>query len=601
MESQIDRKKFLFLRLFVVAGLLIILARLIYMQVHKGALYDQRAEENMVRSIPIPADRGTILDRKGAILAQNSMHFNVTLLCFELQNPSAVLQKISEKISLSKDEIREILKKVQITPLEPIMVKEAVNYRTFSRLAEIQGDCPGLSMEMKPLRNYPGKLLAGHIIGHIGEISTGELEELEPMGYQIGDTIGKDGLEKQYDRTLRGIKGARRVLVNVEGRMVRTVGEIVPVTGSSLVLTLDRDLQKVSEKALSDAVLAVQRKNGEPSGGAVVVLSATTGEVLSMASFPGYDPNLFARGLTQKEYSLLMEDRSCPLLNRPVHSAYPCASTYKMITGSAALEEGLATAHSGFSCRGSYDVSGSIFNCFVRSGHGSIGFVDAIAHSCDVVFYMLADRMKIEKFLAYSREFGIGSLTGVDLPGENPGLLPSPEWKKRVFHEEWYAGDTINLSIGQGYVGVTPLQIAVVTAAVANGGTIFRPYLVKRIITSGGKLEKEESPSAVRKVPVSQAHLAVIREGMRGAVRYGTATSANSPVVEISGKTGTAENFPTQDNPRGRNHVWFTSFAPYGKPEIVVTVFIEKSGGFGGEWCGPVARKIMEAYFTGKK
>jgi penicillin-binding protein 2 len=599
-DEKIVGKRILLLRIIVILGCIAIIGRLYYMQVCRGDLYKKKSEDNMIRFLPIPADRGVILDRHGNIIAKNNPRFTIALLSYQLTNPGSAIMKVAEVLSLTNSEKRKILEKIQANPFEPIKIRESIDYATLSRLAEIQGDYPGVYIEAQPQREYPFKQLACHIIGYTGEINLEELEENSGAGYQIGDFIGKDGLEKQFDRYLRGKSGARQVLLNVEGKMVKFVGEDPPRTGSVIELSIDRDLQQVSEDALKTSLAHVEAKNREPSGGAVVVLT-TQGEVLSMASLPNYDLNLFSKGISYKDYSQLINNRCFPLLNRVVHCAYPCASTYKMITGSAALHEGLVKRGSRFHCSGVYDVDGTPFNCFVRRGHGDVDFIEAIAQSCDVVFYKLAHAMDLEKFLGYSREFGIGSPAGIDLPGENSGLLPTPEWKKKAFKEDWYAGDTINLSIGQGYLGVTPLQVAIVTSAVANGGRIFRPHVVRRIVSSEGVVEKNFGPELIKSISIPDSDLAIIREGMRGAVTHGTATSANSALIEIAGKTGTAENFPTADNPHGRNHTWFTCFAPYQNPEIVVTVFIEKSGGFGGQWCSHVARRVIEAYYGGRK
>jgi len=597
MSEDALSRRLLFLRVAIIISILILVGRLVYMQVLKGDYYRKKSEDNMIRSLPVPADRGLILDRTGRIMAQNSPRFTVSLLSCELKNPAAAIHEVAQQLDLKPGEVKELFQKVQLNSFEPIKIRHAVDFCGLSKLAEIQGDYPGIYIESYPLREYPLKKSAGHMLGYTGEINSEELEELSRKGYQIGDVIGKDGLERKYDHALKGIKGERQVLVNVEGRIARFIGEIPARTGSAVVLNIDSELQHIAETSLADTVNAVSRKTHDPSGGAVVALSPLTGEILAMASYPDYDPNLFAKGISEKDYAKLIKDPACPLLNRPIQCSYPCASTFKMITGSSALNEKIIVRGSQFYCSGVYDVGGMPFNCFVRSGHGSISFIDSIAQSCDVVFYMLATKLRLDRFLDYAHQFGIGSLTGIDLPGETEGLLPTPEWKKKNLKEEWYLGDTVNLSIGQGFLGVTPLQLAAATAAVANGGTLYQPHLVKRIVNSSGKVEGEFSPVLTRKISIAPEHFQTIREGMRGAVLYGTATSANSPLVEISGKTGTAENYPTVDNPHGRNHTWFTSFAPYRNPEIVVTAFIEKSGGFGGEWCAPVARRVIEAFY----
>lgn len=598
MDDKNFKKRMLYSKTAIVFFMLLLISRLIYVQVIKGETYRKKSEENMIKSIPISPFRGAIMDCNGEIIAQNNPQYKIAMLSYELRNPPSAVSSVAMKLNLKPSEVKEILKKVQMNPSEPIVIKENIDYVSLSKLAEIKGDYPGIYFETESRRNYPLKEFASHVIGYLGEINLEELEELSHFGYQIGDSIGKDGLEKQYDNNLRGANGARQVLVNVEGKIIRFVGKVPPANGEMLFLNIDKQIQQTAEKELKNAVMKVTRKNGEPVGGAVVVIKAATGEILGIASYPNFDPNLFSRGISSKDYLKLAEDPESPMLNRAVHCPFPCASTYKMITSATALQEKLVKRDTLFHCGGAYNVGGMVFNCFVRSGHGDINFINSIAHSCDVVFYQLANRFEIQRFLKYSKEFGIGDLTNIDIPGESKGLLPDPEWKEKVYKEKWYVGDTINLSIGQGYVGVTPIQLAVATAAVANGGKLYKPHLVKRIVSSEGRVVKEFTPELIRKISVDEKNLEVIKEGMRCAVKYGTAVSANSPVVEISGKTGTAENFPTKENPQGRNHTWFTCFAPYTNPEIIVTVFIEKSGGFGGEWCAPVARRIIETYFT---
>ena len=324
-----------------------------------------------------------------------------------------------------------------------------------------------------------------------------------------------------------------------------------------------------------------------------MVYGVKNGEILALASLPNFDPRPFARGVTDKEYSALLEDKTTPLVNRASHASFSPGSTFKMITGMAALNLGLCTPNSYWVCGGSYGQA----NCFVRSGHGGITFKDSIAHSCDVVYYQLGDRMGIGNLAKYARAAGLGEKTGLDLPGEDPGLFPSAEWKERVWGEPWYSGDSVNSSIGQGFILTTPLQMARAVAAIANNGQLTQPRLVDRGVDWRGNHAWQKSKETDGELPVSKAHLKAIREGMRGAVTRGTSTVMNTPLVKVAGKTGTVESFPNPYNPHGRNHTWFVCFAPYEDPEIAVAVFFQKSGGYGGSVAAPVAKAIVDHHF----
>ncbi len=595
------KNRIIYLYILAMFAIVILISRMAWIQIVNADKYEELAKENTIRKIPVKANRGDIYSSDGQILVKNSIYFKLSLLSFEIESAPAVLSAINKIVPLSPSRRKTVLSALSQNTMEPVLVKDMLDYDTFCRLSEIRADYNGIYLEVVPVRDYPLATFACHCLGYDGLITEEELKLRNKNEYAPGDNIGKDGLEKFYDKLLRGRKGASRIQVDVRGRMVSSVGTIFPETGDNLVLTIDSRLQKVCEKELKSAVESIEAVNGESSGGAAVVLDINTGEVLAMASFPVYNPNYFSHGITNKQYNEIISNRATPLLNRVIHGAYPCASTFKLITTSAALEEKLAGPNGYFYCPGNFNLDGHIFNCFVTSGHGTISFNDAIAYSCDVVYYMLAVKFDLNRFLMYIHQFGLGNRLGIDLPGENPGLVPSPEWKKKVYKEDWYPGDTVNLSIGQGFVEVTPLQVASFTSAVANGGFLYKPFVVKYVVTADGKILKKVEPVVVHKVPVSAANFEMVRKGMRSAVLYGTAKAANSEKIAIAGKTGTAENFPTPENPFGRNHTWFTSFAPYEKPEIAVTVFLEKSGGFGGERTSVVARKIYEEYAASKK
>lgn len=603
---DVDRKRtkneFRFLQIGVVVVFLLLMGRLAHLQLLEGEACREKALENMVRDTPIPAARGIIMDRNGRLLARNRASFTISLLPTEMKNPSGTIAEVARILPLGPTRERELLDELKANPFTPIRLKERLNHVTLARLAEIQGDYPGLYIEVQPMREYSEKQIASHILGYVGEVGAEELESKDAKLYKMGDVIGKDGLEKKYDGYLRGKDGSTRVQIDAEGRMLRHLDEIPPVPGSNLILTLDIDFQKKVESTLGLTLKAIAERNGEKSGGAVVALDCRNGELLAMASLPSFDPNPLVRGMSHKEYQKMIARPESPLLNRAISCDSACGSTFKMITGLAALQEGLLKKDSYFYCPGVYTLVATPFYCFLMSGHGTIDFIDAIAQSCDVVFYRLGMGLGIQKLRDYAAQFGISMPTGVDLPGEVTGLLPDEQWKENRYHEPWYAGDTVNLSIGQGYLLVTPLQLTLVTAAVATNGVVYRPHLLRRVISAGdNKVVYEKAPEVLRQIKINSESFAIMKEGMRKGVTGGTGRAANSPVVAIAGKTGTAENFPSLDNPKGRNHTWFTCFAPYEAPEIVVTVFLQKSGGLGGQDAARLAREVVEGYFKRKQ
>lgn len=586
------KERIIFLYIFLALLFIALIARVSYLQFAKGKYYDSAGYENTIRNIPINPERGDVYSSDGVILVKNAFYFKLSLLSFEVKNYSEVLSAISKIVPLKAAEKQFVIKSLKENTLAPVLVKDMIDYETFCRLAEIKSDYSGIYLEAQPIRDYPLGYSACHLLGYDGLITEHELKE--QSFYAMGDNIGKDGIEKEYDVLLRGIKGADRIQVDVSGKLSSVVDTIFPKRGDNLILTIDYNIQKTAEKALVRAVSEVEAVNGEKSGGAVVVLEANSGAVLAMASYPQYDPNLFARGISQKDYDSIISNRATPLLNRVIHGAYPCASTFKLVTAASAMDYGIVSPDDYFYCSGAYDLGGHIFNCFVTSGHGSVSFRDSIAYSCDVVYYMLASKFPIDIFVKYISDFGIGKKTEIDLPGENSGLLPTPAWKKKIYKENWFPGDTVNLSIGQGFIEVTPIQVALFTSAVANGGTMYKPYLLKKAVSVEGREVKVTKKKVLNKINIDDRYFKVVREGMRGAVVYGTAKAADSDLVRVAGKTGTAENFPTDYNPYGRNHTWFTSFAPYENPELIVTVFLEKSGGFGGEKSARIARAIYD-------
>jgi penicillin-binding protein 2 len=581
------------LRQLGLGGLLLLTllaARLYDLQVVRAAEFTRRALDNTVVLEAIAAPRGRILDRNGRLLVSNAPQFELAVVPAEMKGREKTLRSLS---ALLDESVKQLAAKIdKAPPLLPLVLRRDLTLSTLTTATAIAEHCPGLAVRAGAIRRYQSRL-ASHLFGYVSEITAEELRVRRGKGYAMGDPIGKVGLEKQYDEILRGSKGLRRVYVDVLGRTVASSEVRPPIPGPDLYLNLDAGLQKVAEQALAETLQELERQNGERSGGTVVVMDCRDGEVRALASLPQYDPRPFARGITSKEYQALLDDPGLPLVNRMIHCSFSPGSTFKLVTASAALQGGYCTPYSVFYCGGSFYGA----NCFVRSGHGSIGFEDALAYSCDVVFYQLGYSMGVDHLRKYCAAFGLGRPTGIDLPAETGGLLPGPKWKEREWADRWYDGDTINMAIGQGFLLVSPLQMAVVTAAVANGGTVLQPRLARKFVSRNGHVSKP-GPSTKRQLPVKPEFLAAIRRGMRGAVTRGTGVAADSPYVEVSGKTGTVENAPSISNRRGRNHTWFVSFAPFEKPEVVCVVFLEKSHGYGGGMAAPIARKVYDYLYA---
>ena len=568
-------------------------ARLYDLQVTNGERYVQKARRNSLVSEARSATRGRILDRRGELLVSNAPQFELVVTPSALRSKKETLPVLS---TLLDEPLEELEKKISLaSPHSALVLRRDLKEGVLAKATAIAERHAGVRVRSGAIRRYRYGKMASHLLGYVGEINAAELRSRRGKDYALGDPIGKRGLEKQYDGVLRGVKGTDQVHIDVLGRTVSNF-QVRPAShGPDLYLNLDAPLQLEAEKALGEALARLEKKNGERSGGTVVVMDVNTGAVRALASLPQYDPRPFARGIKSKEYQALLDDPGYPLLNRMIHSSFSPGSTFKMITATAALQAALCNPSSTFFCGGNFGPA----NCFVRSGHGGINFEDSMAHSCDVVYYKLGHEMGIDHLRKYCALYGLGTPTGIDLPAETGGLLPSPVWKKKVWEERWFDGDTVNMSIGQGFLLVSPLQMAVVTAAVANGGYVVRPTIAKKAIARSGSVRLEPKSQKI-KLDVNPEFLASIRRGMRGAVTHGTSTSTNLAQVKISGKTGTVENSPSVHNRHGRNHVWFVSFAPYDNPEVTVVVFLEKSHGYGGSLAAPIARKVYQHLYPVK-
>jgi penicillin-binding protein 2 len=584
------RLRTLVLLVIAVIGLLVF--RLAWMQLFQGAQYKKTAEDNRLRRLYTQAPRGSIYDRNGAVLVSNRPSFAVAVVPAEYTDPRAVTPFLAALAGLSTGEVEAMLAAGQAAPYTPVPIIRDAGPDVLTKVEERKAVLPGVIVEALPVRYYLYEKLAAHVFGYIGRINADEYATRKSAGYKPSDLIGKDGLELIWETVLRGTDGGREVEVNAQGEEVGVAGEKAAIPGCGLVLTLDANLQKAAEEILA-AQIAVSRSIGEPAkGGGVIVIDVRSGAVLVLASTPSFDPNAFAGGISAKSWTALLDDPNKPLTDRVIQNAYPPGSVFKIVTAAAALDRGLVTPTEMFEDRGVYNLSGWNFFGWEPKGLGRLNLEGAIAMSSDPVFYELGRRLGADTLAAYAATFGFGNPSGIGLPGEADGNVPTEEWKLTTYSEPWYPGETIIAAIGQGYYLATLIQQASLLMAVANGGVIYRPYLVDKVLAADGTPKEKISPVVARTVYLAPPIWDTIRRGLEAVVTRGTASTVFRGFQQTAaGKTGSAESG------RGTTHSWFACYAPASQPEIVVAALVE-DGGDGSVTAGPVARKILEAYFS---
>ncbi|MDI6712205.1 MAG: penicillin-binding protein 2 [Anaerosomatales bacterium] len=594
--------------------------RLWTMQVLAGESYAALARENRIREISLDAPRGRILDRNGKLLVTNRPSLAVALDPADERIRSLIVraQSATKSDDPTRAEIRETLgplasmlgmdvqqvfEKIvdaRVEALRPRVIAVDVPLEVVAELSEQSQRFPGVRVEQIAVREYPFGSVGAHVLGYTGEISEEQLKRSDPTaGYELGDVVGKAGVEAQYEGVLQGDKGRRLIEVNASGKPIRIVNEEAPVAGRDIRLTIDIEIQRVAEEQLAYAISEARRQGFKKAkAGAAVVLDVKTGEVLAMASAPSYDPAVFLGGISQAEWKALTDKESeYPLNNRAVMGAYPPASTFKVVTGLAGLEAGITYSGKRYTCPGKWTEMGEQWPkwCWKKTGHGAISFDGGIEESCDTVFYEIGYefyKRKREELQSFARSFGLGSKLGVDLPGELKGRVPDAAWKKEYNRDypewqTWLPGDTVNLAIGQGDMLVTPLQMAAVYAGLANGGTVMRPHVLKHVLDGTGAVARSFQPEPVARVPVSAEHLAVMRRALLRVTQSGTAAAAFRGFgVPVAGKTGTAQVAGKDD------FAWFCAFAPADAPKYAVAVVVEQ-GGHGGSVAAPAARNII--------
>jgi len=589
---------------FILAG--IILVRLFHLCVIEGKTYRMLAENNRQKVIPIEPQRGIIYDRNGIPLVKNVPYF-VAVLRPDDYNDSEIYE-ISKLLGVSVDEIKEKLKDKKFQ-IEPVVIKEGLSFEEVARIEARHSDFPNLSITTTSIRRYLYGSVGSHLIGYLGRVTEEQLKTLKAEGVPPDAFIGQWGVERIYDKILRGIYGKKIVEVDALGHELRVLKEVPPKKGEDITLTIDIEIQKAMEEAYKDMA------------GAFVVLKPDTGEVLALGSLPSFDPNKFSRGAPSGYWKELSENPRHPLLNRAFQSQYPPGSVFKIVTAIAGLEEGIIKPSTTVHCSGGITFGNRFYRCWKKEGHGIVDLKRAIVESCDVYFYEVGRRVGIDRIAKYASLLGLGRDSGLNFVSEKKGVVPSSEWKIQVMGQPWYPGETLSVSIGQGYVSTTPVQLARLIAAIANGGYIPKLQILKskdiqkpedegesnsyrsKSLKEGQVTEPFFSVSVENKVNISEGTLKFIRDALRGVVNEpnGTGGAARLQDISVGGKTGTAQviskAIDTHNLPyRFRDHAWFVAFAPTSNAEVAMSVFVEH-GGHGGAVAAPIARIGLERYF----
>ena len=575
------------LAVFVVLG-----GRLAWLQLYKGLYYGKQADGNRMRSTVIMAPRGRIMDVHGKVLADSSPGYVLSLQAGHSFSDAEV-NLLARLLAMQPNVIREKADRAAET-YEQIMIKSELTPQEITSLEEHLKDLPGISLNLQPMRHYLYGTSAAHVLGYVGEVSEEQIKQGKYKGLSPGSIVGKEGLEFVYDAVLRGQTGRRTEEVDVRGRVVRELAGQAPVSGKGLVLTLDFALQQDLERVLDKQMAALRSSGIAPNayGAAAVAMDPNTGAVRALVSRPGYDPNWFVGGISTAHWKLINENVFHPLTNKVINGEYPAGSTFKVVTGSAALDKHKVTPEELIFDSGKHWLAD-----MGNAGGEALGWINfqtAFAMSDNVYFYEMGRRAGIENLNSYAAQYGFGRPTGIELAGESSGLIAGPAAKKKVFNEDWTLGDTFNAAIGQGLTLVTPIQICQMLAAVAADGVIHPPYLVERVVNADGSVyETPERPQS-RRLELEPRTIQLIQKGLKGVTQPGGtgAWFAGLP-VPVAGKTGTAEN------PHGQDHGWFIAYAPAEKPDLVIACIVEQ-GSYGATASGPVVYEVLEDYLTGK-
>ena len=597
-DSDWYKRRIVGLIFFVIPGFAFLLLRLFYLQIIEGENFRRLSENNCIRLQSIDPPRGLIYDRSGQLLVDNRPSYDLSIVVKDARPLETSLENLSQYTRIPLDLLRGEVEKNRNQPsFKPVLLKQDIGRDVLAALEVKRFDLPGTVVDVRLRRLYVKGRIAAHTLGYVGEISSEELKSGKYDGYRRGDLIGKSGVEKSFETYLKGERGGRQIEVNVTGQLMRVLKTVEAVPGNDVFLSIDLGLQQQAEDLLSEVA------------GAVVAMDPRTGLILAMASSPSYDPNLFVDGFSHDQWDTFIKDPDHPLQNKAIQAEYPPASTYKIITAMAGLEEGVIDEKTTLFCPGAYKFGDREYRCWKKGGHGSVNIDRAIAESCDVFFYQVGLRLGVDRLASYAKAAGLGAATGIQIEHESGGLIPTAAWKKRRFGIPWQGGETLSISIGQGYNLVTPLQLATMISSIANGGTRLKPLIVKKIQNASGETIMEFSPEIKGYLPINPKKLDIIRKGLWEVVngKSGTARIAHIDGMDISGKTGTAQVFSRKsdseiESKRAqhlKSHAWFVAYAPSDNPKIAISVLVEH-GEHGSSAAAPIARELIRAYLSGQ-
>ena len=570
----------------MVLAFLVIIGQLWYLQVLEGGHFLDASDKNRIRIRPVAAPRGILFDRNSVPLVDNRPAFTLSLMPRELprepETRAAVLGRLAALLQIPYQELDDSMARVSSDSLLPIRVRRGLSLEDMAKVEEWKLELPGVIVEVEPQRAYPSSRFAAHLLGYVREASD---EQLKQGRYRRGDMVGQSGLERLLDDYLRGRDGGQRIEVDALSRPVRVVQQTEPHPGAQVITTLDRRIQEAAESAM------------EGKAGAVVVMDPRNGDVLAMVSTPAFEIDRFTGTIDRTAWVRVIQDPEHPLLNRVIQSQYAPGSVFKIVVAAAGLQEGSLTPLDRVHCDGQFHLGAWTFKDWKEGGHGTVDLQRAVAQSCNIYFYQAGLKVGGTAISKYARAFGLGQSTGVDLPGERLGLIPVA--KVRRGRDTWSSGEVVNMSIGQGQVLVTPLQVARFMAAVANGGVLWKPRLVQRVERPDKGIVWNDAGKVMGHVELSPVVWAFLRQSLAAVVNEGTGVGARIPGLDIAGKTGTAQMISNSKAEKGQDHAWFAAFAPVRDPEVVVVVLVER-GGKGGQVAAPIARKILNAIFFEK-
>jgi len=583
----------------VLAAFIVIFIRLIYLQVIRGDEFRRLSLNNSIRLQNIDPPRGRLYDRNHDLMVDNRPSFDVHITLKDAEPLVSTLAKLSRLIDIPEDALMSKIKEsAGVSAYKPLLLRQDIGRDALAAIEVNKYDLPGISVNVNLRRHYIYERSAAHLIGYLSEINSAELKSGAYPDLRSGELIGKFGAEKVYENHLRGKRGGRQVEVNADGLVVRILKTVEAEPGHNVYLTIDKVLQRRSE-ALLDGVV-----------GAAVAIEPDSGRILALASSPSFDQNSFVGGITFEKWDSLISNPFRPMSNRAIQGEYAPGSTYKIITALAGLEEGVIDTETTFFCPGHYRFGNRVYRCWKKGGHGSVGIIKAVEESCDVFFYQVGQRLGVDRLAWYAKATGLGAPTGILLDQEARGLIPTAAWKKRRTGVPWQEGETLSIAIGQGFNLATPIQMAVLAGAVANGGKRYRPIILNRIQMEDGQIIRENKPKLIGKIPVSRSTLDLVKLGLWRVVNgeNGTARGSRLEDIEISGKTGTTQvisrkeddPLPEEDVPiHLRAHAWFIAYAPSEKPTIAVAVVVEH-GEHGSGAAAPIAKEMIKTYLRKK-